>query len=306
MAIESFNLNAAKTQGTPVMQADYPDPFATVVGSAVYVYSSNVTGAHVPVGMGSSGTTGDYLGDAMPNLASWTAPNAQVWAPSVWQGPNGTFVMYYAATEKSSGRMCVSRAVSTDPAGPFVDELGSALICPLSMGGAIDPSFTMVNGNLWLVYKVDGNCCQLPTSIWSQQLSSDGRSLVGSPTKLFQQDQAWEGSVVEAPSVQQQGGKIIVFYSGNDWDSPNYAIGYAVCDSITGPCIKPLTQAWHAATSDAVGVGGQEFIDFGGVTTIVYHGWLPGQVNPFVSERNLYFSVVTWNGATPTFVGYSN
>ena len=76
--------------------------------------------------------------------------------------------------------MCISRATSANPAGPFVDDSSSAFVCPVSKGGAIDPSvFVAADGTPWLLWKSDGDCCSLPTTIYSQQLSPDGLSVVG-------------------------------------------------------------------------------------------------------------------------------
>ena len=71
------------------------------------------------------------------------------------------------------GRQCVSRAVaaiagrarsSTTPPGRWCASSTS--------GGTIDPSIvTDVDGSTWLLFKNDGNCCKITTSLWSQQLT---------------------------------------------------------------------------------------------------------------------------------------
>ncbi len=51
---------------------------------------------------------------------------------------------------------------------------------------------------------------------------------------LIQDDQHWEGKIVEAPFMWKHAGRYYLFYSGNGYTSPEYAVGYAVADHITG------------------------------------------------------------------------
>ena len=62
-----------------------------------------------------------------------------------------------------------------------------------------------------------------------------------------------------------------MFYSANLWGTPNYSIGIAKCQSVTGPCTKPLDQAWHTSTNSAngQGYGGSEFFEPAGDSS----GW---------------------------------
>ena len=56
---------------------------------------------------------------------------------------------------------------------------------------------------------------------------------------LIQNDQPWEGPVVEAPFMWKRTGRYYLFYSGNGYVSPEYAVGYAVSDSVTGRILIP-------------------------------------------------------------------
>ncbi len=210
--------------GLPIYNGDFADPFALVDGDSLYIYATSTTAsaevpaAHIPViaVTRATGFAGHYLGDVLPNLPAWTVASYQ-WAPSVWGRPDGTFVMYYSTpatqpldcvydhaapgcvqtTHGANTAMCISRATSASPSGPFVDDSSAAFICPTSEGGAIDPSiFVASDGTPWLLWKTDGDCCNLPTHIYSQQLSPDGLSTVGPPHQLIGATQA--GRVVSS------------------------------------------------------------------------------------------------------------
>lgn len=309
---------------TPVFNGDFADPSALPTTDSIYVYSSSTVstayaaGAHIPVIElpAASGFEGTYLGDALPVLPHWTVPGFQ-WRPSVWARPDGTYVLYYATpavdpldcvynprtagcvqtVKRSSSAMCISRATSSSPSGPFVDDSASAFICPTAQGGAIDPSvFVASDGTPWLLWKTDGDCCGLPTTIYSQQLSADGLSVAGPPHRLIGASQAWEGKLVEGPSMVESGGTYWLFYSANLWGTPDYGIGIARCASVTGPCTKPLGHAWLSSTTPgqhAPGPGGEEFFQIGGVIWMVHHALAPGQTGN-LAQRRLYVDLVAF------------
>jgi len=300
---EQLNTVGGLLVGEPVYNADFADPFVLSLGDALYSYATNTDKANIPVMRAvRNASDADYLGDALPDLPSWTS-KGNVWAPVVYAPEGGGYVMYYATRDTSSGRQCISLATSDSPAGPFTDNSSSAFVCPLDLGGAIDPAVVVDNGNPHLIYKSDGNCCGQPTSIWSVPLASDGLSTTGDPVKLISNDRDWEGGVVEGPSMVKVKDKYYLFYSGNNWASEDYAVGYAVCDSVTGPCTKPGDEPWMRSTSFAKGPGGQEFFEADGQVWMVYHGWLPGQVATPGGERRLYLDVVTVDNGTPERIG---
>lgn len=300
--VENLDVISGLLSGSPILNVDFADPFMLDTGDVAYGYASNTTSANVPVTRFQGYQKATYLGDAMPNLPSWTSKDF-IWAPAVYARPDGQYVMYYSALYNPSGRQCVSRALSSSPAGPFVDDSTMPFVCPLDLGGAIDPSVVVDNGKPYLLYKNDGNCCNITTSLWSVPLSSDGLSLDGQPTNLLSTSQPWEGGNIEAPSMVAVNDKYLLFYSANDWDTANYAVGYAVCDSITGPCTKPDTEPWMASTSNAQGPGGQEFYAARDQVWMVYHGWLPGEVATPDGERRLYLDDISVASFVPERIG---
>lgn len=291
----------------PIYNGDFADPFSLRGPDANYAYATNTDSANVPVLRSVDGLSAEYLGDVLPTLPAWTATGL-VWAPSVLALSDTSYVLYYTTRDTASGRQCISRATSSSPAGPFVDTSASAFICQLDLGGSIDASpFEAAGGSAHLVWKNDGNCCDQTTTIWSAPLAADGLSLAGGPVALFSADQPWEGGLVEGPSMVESGGKFYVFYSANAWNTADYAVGYAVCDTVQGPCTKPEQEPWLSSTGRVRGPGGEEF--FTGESTgtssvwMVYHGWLPGQVGEPSGQRRLYLDEVRIVDGRPVRVG---
>jgi hypothetical protein len=310
--------------GTPIFNGDFADPFALKTPEALYLFATDTTAsryappAHIPEIelTRSSAFQGYYLGDTLPRLPKWTVAGFQ-WAPAVWARPGGTYVMYYstpAAHQRTcltdparagcvrsangpSSAMCISAATSTNPAGPYVDDSSSAFVCPTAQGGAIDPSiFVSQDGTPWLLWKADGDCCGLPTTIYSQQLAPDGLAVVGPPHRLIGATQPWEGGLVEGPAMLESNGNFWLFYSANSWDTKFYGIGIAHCSSIVGPCTKPLRHAWLSSSGGSQedpGPGGEEFFDAGGLVWMVHHGLAPGRAGPSV-QRRLYVNLLAF------------
>lgn len=258
---------------TPQFEGDYADPFVLARGPVLYLYTTNTVDENVPLLESGTGIVGVPFGDALPDLPSWTEPGL-VWAPSVLETADG-FVLYYTSKDLESGLQCVGAAFAEEPVGPFVDERDEPLVCQRDLGGTIDASpFVDADGSQWLLYKNDGNCCDIVTQLWSQPLSDDGLDLTGDPVSLLKTTEDWEGPLIEGPSMVQSGDTYWLFYSANWWDSADYAMGAARCDGPTGPCTK-LDGPWLGSHGQAAGPGGpEEFTDNRGKGWVVYHAWL--------------------------------
>jgi beta-xylosidase len=284
--------SALRGEGAAVHCHDFADPFVLRVGNTYYAYSTQNQDRHTPV-LTSSGLFGTaHTAEALPKLPRWSSAGA-VWAPAVLPRPDG-FVLYYATRTHDPDRQCLSWAFSNQPGGPFVDDSGGPFVCSAD-GGAIDPSpIVDTDGRAYLLWKSDE-----ATGIVAQELAPDGRSLVGESRTLIRADQGWEAGVVEAPSMVGYEGRYYLFYSGNDWSTANYAVGYAVCDSPLGPCTKPADGALLGSTDKAEGPGGQDvFVDERGQLWMALHAWVRGKVGYPGGARNLFVVRLTFvNGA---------
>ena len=152
------------------------------------------------------------------------------WAPHVW-GYNGKFYMTYTANEK------IAIAVSDKPRGPFTQTRKSALT---SAYGQIDPFIFIDDDGKKYLYHVrlgGGN------RIWVAEMTDDFSAMkagtnvecITATLGTWEYVNAAAGRVAEGPTVIKQDGKYYLFYSANDFRHKDYAVGYAVSNSVYGP-----------------------------------------------------------------------
>jgi beta-xylosidase len=294
------------THTNPVFAQDFPDPYVLEVEGTYYAYATNGHGANVQVLRSVDLVHWERVEgqrDALPKLPDWSRSfSGLTWAPSVLRRGD-RFVLYYVARYVDGGRQCISYALGDDPLGPFTDSNPAPFICPLMEGGAIDPEpFVNSDGSLYLLWKNDGNCCGQPVYLYAQRLSEDGTQLAGKPQRLIAYDQAWEEPLIENPSMVLHDGQYTLIYSANRYQDRTYAVGYAACESATGPCVKPQEGPVLASQGDEVGPGGASFFRAAdGELWIAYHAW----TEPFVGypggQRSLHLARVMFEQGVPIF-----
>lgn len=316
-----------------VMAVDpsYCDDGSGPPAECFYAYTTQVFYNQTPVYRSSDLTHWEYAGydnsdpDPWPNGAAKgnIAPWASVvghWAPSVLFLPNqpllhpdlppARYVMWYTATSVvpgTSGYKCLGVAVADSPDGPFIDNETTPAYCQTSLGGTIDPS-TYVDsaGTPYLVYKSDGNAgAYAPDRLWSSQLTPDGRTIVpGTEHLLLEVDHTpsnWEQPIIEAPSLVNTPGGLFLFYSANYWETPNYKVGVARCDSPQGPCRRLYKTPLLASRGTMLGPGGQTpFVDSHGNWWLAFHSWTaPLFTYGSGGQRSLHILPMTFPGGVP-------
>ncbi len=293
----------------PVLRADFADPGVLRVDDTYYAYATNGTGKNVQVATSPDLVRWTQLSDAMPALGKWAQlGGSYVWAPEVMQ-IGEQFVLYYTARDKASDRQCVGVAVAAKPEGKFKDPHAAPLVCQTEEGGTIDASpFRDADGTLYLYYKNDGNCCSQPTYLYVQELAADGLSLQGEPTRLVRNDRAWEGHVIEAPTMWLEEGRYYLFFSGNDYGGPPYAVGYATCEGPRGPCEDAPENPIVASVTDrqppVIGPGHQTIVeDADGETWLVYHAWEITSAGQRGSRRFMWLDRLVWEDGAPRVAG---
>lgn len=289
----------------PVSKLDFPDPHVILVEDIYYAYGTTNGSSNIHLMRSPDLVHWEELGDALPALPKWSVLNSgYTWAPGVIQVKD-KFLMYYVARDKEIDRQCIGVGVGDNPAGPFTHPNEEAFVCQGDLGGSIDPyPFRDDDGKLYLLWKNDGNCCGLDVWLWIQELSPDGLTLVGEPVKLIARDQPWERPLIENPAMVKHNDKYYLFYSGNWWESYEYAVGYAVCETVTGPCEKPLSEPWFQYNPPVMGPGGESFFaDTEGNLWMAYHAWTGANVGYPGGQRSLRIDLVTFEQDKPVTNG---
>jgi hypothetical protein len=287
--------------------SNFPDASIIYDNGTYYAYGATTGGAYLPVmsstdlvhwtarpaysnpAATTNGTTDNFFNDALPYAPSWgvVIPGAthprlkkEIWAPGAAK-IGGQFVVFHAVrVSNSTDRFCIGASTSSNPLGPFTDS-GGPLVCDVQgdPNGSIDPQpFVDTDGTPYLVWKSEGVPFREPTKIWVQQLSGSGTSFApgSTPHALLATSAAWEGNVIENPSMVRWNGKLHLFYSANEWVSADYAIGYAECASVLGPCTKMTNVGPLLANRGTrLGPGGPAaFVDASNRLMLGYHYWL--------------------------------
>ena len=292
----------------PVLQTDFADPDVIQVGDTFYAYATNAAGKNIQVTQSKDMVNWDIVTEGMPGLPSWAELGGSfVWAPSVIQ-IGDQFVMYYTARDTASDKQCIGVATSTKPEGKYLDKNTKPFVCTPDEGGAIDPSPMSDGGKLYLYWKNDGNCCGIPTYIYAQELSPDGLSLVGQPTRLIQNDENWEGRVIEGPEMFKHDNGYYLFFSGGNYADTTYAVGYATCDGPTGPCkqapdnVNPILHSAMEKEPLVIGPGGESVLQVGDQTWMYYHAWNEDNGSKG-SSRFMWLDKVDWKNDQPVVKG---
>jgi beta-xylosidase len=315
----------------PVLE-NFPDPDVLQVDDTFYAYATTNydpgtgQGSNIQVASSQDLVSWERLPDALPELASWsglttlfsTLLHSATWAPDVAQ-IGDRFVMYYTTPAVEQPRpdgkpsQCIGVATADAPEGPFVDASVAPLACQPELGGSIDGSyFVDEDGTQYLVWKNDGNCCGQPTNFWLQALTADGLAVTGEPVRLegLDNDDPWEGRVIESPQLVVHEGRYYMFYSGNDFASVRYAVGYATADAISGPYTdaeeNPIltTDFDTAAELGLAGPGHQAvFTDADGDLWMAYHAWPNTSVGDDRIGRHLWLDELLFEDGRPVVDG---
>lgn len=275
---------------------DFPDPFVAAVDDG---YVAVATSPHrgtltVPLRRSTDLKRWSDPVEALAQRASW-ASRASVWAPALFNPEPGRWLLYYSVPHLPSRSRCISVAVAARAEGPYVDDSVAPLTCDEARGGAIDPeAFRDDEGRDWLVWKTEGRPDDVEAALWSQQLGSDGLSLVGSRRPLLERRLDWELPLIENPSMFFQDGGWKLMYSAGVWQNETYKVGLARCHSPAGPCERLLDRPLLASGRGLAGPGGASvFRDRANRLRVAFHAWAPERVGyEHGGSRGLHLAAV--------------
>jgi hypothetical protein len=312
-AAQSVGSIAIQPTAGPAFDGDAPDPDVVLDGSTYYAFTTGTTlGNYLQALVDTSGSPlsgwasyngQSYGSSAMPVVPAWEQINTQT-SPGVFFW-GGRWLMYYDASQAGhaagTGWNCLSVAVAdsltpTDPV--FTDSSTQPLECQADLGGAIDPSpfIDPTTGAAYLVWKSNDGGSTQSAHLWSQPLSADGLSLVGSPHLLMTQDTVdfpFE-STIENPDMAYSDGTYFLLFSAGIWDSASYSETYAICTGPEGPCTQPQSSPILTSYGPADGPGGGSlFQDASGNWMLAYAAWSPGCTDYSCGVRRLFVAPAT-------------
>ncbi len=204
------------------------------------------------------------------------------WAPEVVFYQSRYFMHYTARWAKNQSlRMGV--AVSHSPLGPFVDVFNRPMF---DFGyAAIDGHiFFDDDGRKYLYYSRD--CSENivegrhESHVYVVEMADDLVSFCSEPTLILKPEQEWETRHSndwrwnEGPFMLKHASRYYLMYSANFYASREYAVGYAVSDSPTGPFVKAAHNPVLAACGVEISGPGHNSVTLapdGKTLMMVYH-----------------------------------
>jgi xylan 1,4-beta-xylosidase len=275
----------------PVLPGDFADPSVVRVGNDYYATATSSEWAPLyPILHSTNLVDWEIIGHVFPDsLPDWA--EAHFWAPEI-SYDKGKFYVYYTA-KKKGGPLCTGVASAANAEGPYTDH--GALVC--QDVGAIDGfAIRDENGDLYLIWKEDGNSQGKPTPMWGQRMNEERTELLGEKFELFRNDPGtWEGGLVEGAFLLRRGDYYYAFYSGDKCCGRQctYGVGVARAKNLKGPWEKyennPLMKQndnWKCAGH------GSMVTDTGGNDYFLYHAY---STDGFVyTGRQGLLDKITW------------
>jgi arabinan endo-1,5-alpha-L-arabinosidase len=235
------NAQQANAKHNPVINQDFPDPTVILAPDGKY-YAYATNGRHdgklnnIQLASSTDLFNWTYIGDALPQKASWASTTQNYWAPHVLYDEGiKQYVMFYCAkSDDTTYGMCIGVAFATKPTGPFVDK-GSPLmkgkdfkvLDPMAM---VDPK-TKKKIMYWGSDFAPISVSEL-TDDWKEIKPGTKAIEVIATNKEKLYDKLVEGAWVDYYDDQYY-----LYYSGNNCcgDNANYAVMVARADNAFGP-----------------------------------------------------------------------
>ncbi len=286
----------------PVIASDAPDPGVIRVGNKYYQVNTGGDGnGAYPLRISDDLKNWHWHNYAFPAgyVPSWA--DGWFWAPELHK-VGDKYHIYYSARQRSNQTYAIGVGVSDKPEGPYND-IGAPLVSKPGMG-LIDASyFKDSDGKHYVLWKDDGNAVGKKTPIYIQELSADGKGLVGSATEILTNTLSWEGALVEGPWLIKRGNYYYLFYSGNGYADARYALGVARSTSVRGTYAKrgdPIIKAQGYFQGPG---HGSVLQTPSGEWVHVYHSWQAGKVDKYPPGRMMLVDRIVWIDDWP--VSYS-
>ena len=302
----------------PVYEGYFADPLVLKVGGEYFAYGTgpgDERGRQFPVLRSRDLARWEYVGHALERVTPY-----QHWAPEVaWH--EGKFYLYYSASDVESDEGHRLRvAVGENPAGPFKDS--GNLLLP-EAGFSIDAHpFRDPHSGRWYLYFAADFTENEPygTGLAVVELNDDLVSVRGKakvvvrascPWQVYERNRNYKGRVwaawncLEGPFVVYRDGRYYCLYSGGNWQTEDYGVGFAVAEDPLGPWRDDSARHGPVvlkATKDVPGPGHASVTIAPDERTqmLVYHAWDQGR-----TARRMCIDPLEWTAEGPRCDGPS-
>lgn len=313
---------APKTYTNPVYAGSMPDPF--VLSHQGIYYAFGTTGNERK----SDGRIFTLL--RSNDLVNWqelggalTEPTSdrdyQFWAPEVaYEG--GAFYLYYAMGGKEEEKFELRVATSRRPEGPYKDAGVKLRDCEENRF-TIDPHPFKDDGRWYMFYARNfpdteggahpGTALVVDRLVGMTKLAGECKVVLRAryPWTLYEANRRMEvygrtfdWHTIEGAFVRKHGGRYYCFYSGSNWQTPNYGVDYAVADYVMGPYTGQGTEArvLKGIPGKVRGPGHHSIVKGpnGKTDYFVYHAW-----DESIKVRQLCIDRLAWTPQGPRLQG---
>ena len=278
-------------RGPEPKQLMLADPYVLEDDGWYYIYGTHAADGIVVYRSRDMREWSDLCGNAKNHLALhkdevWG--DKWFWAPEVYK-VGDRYLMTYSAEEH------ICYAESDSPCGPFVQREKRPYL-PEEKG--IDSSFFIDDDGTPYIFWVrftHGNV------IWVAEMSRDLHEVKLETARhlIDVEEGTWEhrmGRVAEGPALIKHRGKYYLTFSCNDYQSKDYAVGFAVADNPMGPYVRYAANPILHRHQGYVGTGHHTLLPTRRGLYMVYHAHYNGEkihprqtlISPvkFVRERN--------------------
>jgi len=307
----------ARSWTNPVYSGYFADPAVFRSGSGLYYaygtgHGPEADGRQFPVLRSADLIQWEYVGGALEPLAdegghAFTA----YWAPECAEH-HGKFYLYYSAATGGRDETHRLRAAMADrPEGPFRDVGKIPLPGEFADAFCIDanPFCDPLTGKAYLFFATDFFTDRVGTGTAVVPLKDDLLTPAGPVQPVLRASADWQiyernrplygktwaaWHTVEGPFVWPHAGRYYCFYSGGNWQTHAYGVGYGVAEHPLGPYIDDWSahgpSVLRGIEGKIVGPGHNSIAAApDGTDVIIYHAWDPGR-----TARRMFVDKLVW------------
>ena len=313
----------AKTYTNPVYPGSMPDPF--VLRHRGVYHAFGTTGAERKA----DGRIFTVLRST--NLMDWRElggaltppspdPAYQYWAPEVAYHA-GTFYLYSAMGGKEPEKFELRVATSRAPEGPYADAGVKLLDCENNRFTIDAHPFRDADGRWYMFYARNftdteggahpGTALVVDRLIGMTRLAGECRTVLRAryPWTLYEANrrmdvygQTFDWHTIEGAFVRRHRGRYYCFYSGSNWQTPNYGVDFAVAERVTGPYTGQGAEArvLKGVQGRVRGPGHHSIVEGpdGRTEYVVYHAW-----DASMKVRQMCIDRLLWTPQGPRCAG---